>query len=204
MKWRLLVGSLALVALLGLTDCGGEKTFPAVPDCSGTLLVAYTRMISADTADVYLFDLQQFGYHALPGLNSTTQADLHPSVTRDFRFVAFERVVSPLNHDVLVYDRCQAALLPRSRGSARAPRSSTRPSAPTARTSPSSATRSGGTRSASTTAHGSSSCRFRAARARAPTWTRTPTPTWMEAGSCSARIVPAATTSWCTTRPGTA
>jgi len=112
MKWRLLVGSLVLAALSGLTGCGGEKTFPAVPDCSGTLLVAFTRVISADTADVYLFDLQQLGYHALPGLNSTTQADLHPSVTRDFRFVAFERVVSPVNHDVLVYDRCQAALLP--------------------------------------------------------------------------------------------
>ena len=112
MKLRLVVGSLGLAALLGLAACGGEKTFPAVPDCSGTLLVAYARVVAADTADIYLFDLQQLGYHALPGLNSTTQADLHPSVTRDFRFVAFERVVTPANHDILVYDRCAAALLP--------------------------------------------------------------------------------------------
>src|SRR5262249_40867554 len=47
----------------------------------------------------------------MPGLNSTTQADLHPSITRDFRFVAFERVVTPANHDILIYDRCQAALV---------------------------------------------------------------------------------------------
>ena len=151
-------------------------------------------MISADTADALSLRSPAVRISRSPGLNSTTQADLHPSVTRDFRFVAFERVVSPLNHDVLVYDRCQAALLPQP-GPSTGATELDRPSAPTARTSPSSATRPGGTRSASTTAHGSSSCRFRAARARTPTWTRTPTPTWMEAGSCSARIVPAATAS---------
>ena len=112
MKWRLWVGFLGLAALPWLIGCGGQKTFPAVPDCSGTLLVAYARVVAADTADIYLYDLQQLGYHALPGLNSTSQADLHPTVTRDFRFIAFERVLSPVNHDILVYDRCQAALLP--------------------------------------------------------------------------------------------
>jgi Tol biopolymer transport system component len=97
---------------VGLGGCGGEKTVPTPPDCTGQLLVAFARQTGPDTANVYLYDLDQLGFHALPGLNSSTQADLHPSVSRDVRFIAFERQVSPANFDILFYDRCGAAIVP--------------------------------------------------------------------------------------------
>ncbi len=100
------------ISLLGAIIGCGKDTFQVPPDCDGRFLVVYARQPAADQGDIYLFDYQALGYHALPGLNSTSQADLHPTMTRDIRFIAFERVLSATDTDILVYDRCQAALLP--------------------------------------------------------------------------------------------
>jgi WD40 repeat protein len=102
------LGSLLLAALSGC----GKDNFQAAPDCSGRFLVAYARQLSVDQADVYLFDLDGQGFYILPNLNSTTEQDLNPTLTRDLQFIAFERVLSPTNTDIMVYDRCQAILQP--------------------------------------------------------------------------------------------
>jgi Tol biopolymer transport system component len=96
---------------LGLTGCG-QSTFQSPPDCSGEFMVAFARQTSADTADVYLYDFDAVGFRLLANLNSTTQADLNPTITRDVRFIAFERWLTPGNADIEVYDRCQAAMVP--------------------------------------------------------------------------------------------
>lgn len=100
---------LAAAVLAGLVGCG-EDTFEAPPDCSGRFLVVYARQTAVDQADIYLYDYEGLGFHLLPNLNSNNEQDLDPAITRDIRFVAFERVVSPTNTDILFYDRCQAAL----------------------------------------------------------------------------------------------
>lgn len=101
---------LAAMVVTGLAGCG-EDTFEAPPDCSGRFLAVYARQTAIDQADVYLYDYEGLGFHLLPNLNSTNEQDLDPALTRDIRFVAFERVLSPANTDILFYDRCQAALL---------------------------------------------------------------------------------------------
>lgn len=101
---------LCVAAFVALAGCG-KDTFQAAPDCGGRFLVIYARQPAVDQADIYLFDYDGLGFHLLPGLNSNSQQDLHPTMTRDVRFVAFERVLTPTDHDILLYDRCQAGLL---------------------------------------------------------------------------------------------
>ena len=105
---RIILAGMALAALVGC----GEETFDVPPDCTGRFLAVYARQTAVDQADIYLFDYEGLGFHALPNLNSANEQDLDPTITRDVRFIAFERVLSPTNTDILVYDRCQAALLP--------------------------------------------------------------------------------------------
>jgi Tol biopolymer transport system component len=97
-------------AAAGLVGCGKE-TFETPPDCSGRYAVAYARQPAADQADVYLYDFEGQGFHLLPSLNSTSEQDLDPTMTRDLRFIAFERVTPLTTADILLYDRCQASLL---------------------------------------------------------------------------------------------
>jgi len=101
---------LCVTLFVGLASCGKE-TFLAPPDCSGRFLVAFAHQPAADQGDVYLFDYDELGFHGLNGLNSSSQADLDPTLTRDVEFIAFERVLSPTNTDILFYDRCQAGLV---------------------------------------------------------------------------------------------
>ena len=100
---------LLCVSVLALVTGCGEETFEAPPDCTGRFLVAYARMPAPDQGDLYLFDHDGLGFHLLPGINSTSQQELNPTLSRNWRFIAFERVLTVSDHDILVYDRCQAS-----------------------------------------------------------------------------------------------
>ncbi|HET9326331.1 MAG TPA: hypothetical protein VFQ05_06140 [Candidatus Eisenbacteria bacterium] len=102
---------LLCVSVLALVTGCGEETFEAPPDCTGRFLVAYARMPAPDQGDLYLFDHDGLGFHLLPGINSTSQQELNPTLSRNVRFIAFERVLTVSDHDILVYDRCQASLV---------------------------------------------------------------------------------------------
>lgn len=73
--------------------------------------MVYARQPAIDQGDLYLFDYDGLGFHALPGINSVGQQELNPTLTRNVRLIAFERVLSPSDHDILLYDRCQAGLV---------------------------------------------------------------------------------------------
>jgi len=103
---------LLCVSVLALLTGCGEESFDAPPDCEGRFLVIYARQPAVDQGDVYLFDFDGLGFHGLPGLNSTSQQELNPTLSRDVRYIAVERVLSPTDHDILVYDRCQAGTVP--------------------------------------------------------------------------------------------
>src|SRR5262245_38655277 len=96
-----------VITLAGVAGCG-EDSFVAPPDCGGRFLVAFSGQTAVDQADVYLFDYDDFGFHGLPGLNNSGLQEFHPTVTRDHRFIAFERVLSATASEIYVYDRCTA------------------------------------------------------------------------------------------------
>jgi Tol biopolymer transport system component len=97
--------SIALgITLLALAGCG-KDTFESAPDCGGRFLVAYARF---PAGDIYLFDYDGLGFHAMPNLNQTGVEESHPTISRDVRFIAFERALSLTDHDIILYDRCQA------------------------------------------------------------------------------------------------
>jgi hypothetical protein len=100
---------LLCISVLALIAGCGDEQFQAPPDCGGRFLVVYSRQPAADQGDLYLFDYDGLGFHLLPGINATGQAELNPTLSRNVRFIAFERVLTPTDHDILVYDRCQAA-----------------------------------------------------------------------------------------------
>lgn len=99
------------LTLATLVSCG-EDNLDNSPDCTGRYLTVYARQTAVDQAEIYLFDYEGAGFHALPNLNSPNEQDLDPSITRDVRYIAFERVLSTNNTDILIYDRCQAVLAP--------------------------------------------------------------------------------------------
>jgi WD40-like Beta Propeller Repeat len=106
-----------VVALAAVAGCG-KDTVESLPDCSGQFLVAYVRHKdptvsdpAPDQGDLYLFDYDELGFHLLQNLNTSFQ-DIHPTLTRNVRFIAFERVMGQNDHDILLYDRCQAGIFP--------------------------------------------------------------------------------------------
>jgi len=103
-----------LFGLVALLPAGcGQESFKAVPDCDGRRMVVYARRpVVGGPADVYLFDYDGNGFHAMPNLNDVTLGDLNPTLSEDGRFVAFERQLGPTETDILVYDRCQDLILP--------------------------------------------------------------------------------------------
>ena len=108
-RFHLLV--LAWVACIS-TGCGDES-FRAPPDCEGRRLVAFARRpVGGGTSDIFLYDYDGNGFHALPNLNEGTLSDVHPSLSLDGRFVAFERELSATESDVHLYDRCQDLIVP--------------------------------------------------------------------------------------------
>ncbi|HEV2104115.1 MAG TPA: hypothetical protein VGU27_00190 [Candidatus Eisenbacteria bacterium] len=114
---RALPPALAALAALAVLAAGCSKTGKVTGpqgDDSGEHLVAFASdRNSPGTFHVYLYDLDQLGFHLLPGLTAG-ESDREPAISNDGRFIAFSAVRArggAGGRDVYVYDRLQQQLV---------------------------------------------------------------------------------------------
>jgi Tol biopolymer transport system component len=105
-----LPGLMALAVLL--SGCGGSSTGPSA---GSTQVAAFAsdRGNVPGQFDIFLYDLGQQAFYALPNLNSVSVADSSPTVTLDAVYIAFvsARTGGQGGTDVWLYDRSQGALV---------------------------------------------------------------------------------------------
>jgi Tol biopolymer transport system component len=102
------------LALAALSGCG-KTTAPTQPagDTSGTHLVVFAsdRNQTASQFDLYLYDLDAGGYRLIRGISSTTAADVHPTISSDGLYIAFQsNRGTGTGSDIFLYSRYSQAL----------------------------------------------------------------------------------------------
>ena len=104
---------IAAFVLLGVLagGCGKEDDVTQVPDCGGSNLIAFASDRNG-RSQIFLYDTPSGEYRLLQGLDNGASADRNPSITRDARYIAFERSGGSSGVDVLVFDRCAGAIAP--------------------------------------------------------------------------------------------
>lgn len=100
-----LVLALALPVLAG--GCGKDGTTSPTPDCAGIDLLAFAsdRGQTAGQTKIYLYDLDQSGFRAIPGVDGAG-AEHSPAISNDRRSMAFVTDRGATGSDILFYDRC--------------------------------------------------------------------------------------------------
>jgi len=98
-------GTLALALIAGA--CSKSTPTAATPDCDGINLLAFTsdRNQPAGQSKIYLYDLDNDGFRAIPGIDGTG-VEHSPALANDRRSMAFVTDRSGTGSDVLFYDRC--------------------------------------------------------------------------------------------------
>jgi len=98
----------AWIAVVAAMGCSKATTSPTC-DTSGTHLVAFAsdRNQTAGQFDIYLYDLDQFGFHLLRNLNVPGSSDVSPALAGDGQALAFvtNRGGGAGGTDIMIYDR---------------------------------------------------------------------------------------------------
>ena len=94
MAARFKSGYSAGLILLALASGCGKTTAPTQPagDTGGVHLLVFSsdRNQTAGQFDIYLFDLDAGGYRLIQNISSPTVPDLHPSISPDGLFIAYQ------------------------------------------------------------------------------------------------------------------
>jgi Tol biopolymer transport system component len=100
--------ALALAVPLAVVGCSKNPPTSATPDCDGTNLLAFTsdRNQTAGQTKIYLYDLDQSGFRAIPGIDGAG-TEHSPAIANDRRSMAFvTNRGTATGDDILFYDRC--------------------------------------------------------------------------------------------------